>query len=348
VFERFSEQARQVVVLAQEEAGILGHSYIGTEHILLGLLREKNGLAARVLGSLDVGVERTRRAVVDIVGSGEEVTSGQIPFTPRAKKVLELSLREALSLGHNHIGTEHILLGLVRENEGVATRILASFGADSETVREEVLRNFAAPRTRRSVGRVAASGRPPNPLRPPLDWERAGILWRPDRVLRGAVRELERLASRVLERELGLRVSRTRPHPIRRPTLPAPTGPALLPIPQTMRTRARTMPQPAEGLAWAAASLLWRPEGLELRVPLRLSEGALAAFASDSVWETPPLTGLRREIWNGWLAIASPTLLDDVDPEALRRGLDGAAARAVDTSNAEPERVRVFLRRLRE
>src|SRR5918995_1691022 len=119
MFERFTERARQVVVLAQEEARTLKHNYIGTEHILLGLLREEEGLAARVLESLDITVERVRAQVVRIVGSGEEVTSGQIPFTPRAKKVLELALREALSLGHNYIGTEHILLGLVRENERI-------------------------------------------------------------------------------------------------------------------------------------------------------------------------------------------------------------------------------------
>ena len=112
------------------------HNYIGTEHILLGLLREEEGLAARVLESLDITVERVRAQVVRIVGSGEEVTSGQIPFTPRAKKVLELALREALSLGHNYIGTEHILLGLVRENEGVAARILLDFDADSEKIRK--------------------------------------------------------------------------------------------------------------------------------------------------------------------------------------------------------------------
>src|SRR5436309_2690315 len=129
MFERFTERARQVVVLAQEEARTLKHNYIGTEHILLGLLREEEGLAARVLESLDITVERVRAQVVRIVGSGEEVTSGQIPFTPRAKKVLELALREALSLGHNYIGTEHILLGLVRENEGVAARILLDFAA---------------------------------------------------------------------------------------------------------------------------------------------------------------------------------------------------------------------------
>ena len=149
MFERFTERARQVVVLAQEEARTLKHNYIGTEHILLGLLREEEGLAARVLESLDITVERVRAQVVRIVGSGEEVTSGQIPFTPRAKKVLELALREALSLGHNYIGTEHILLGLVRENEGVAARILLDFDADSDKIRNEVIRMLSGPGGRR-------------------------------------------------------------------------------------------------------------------------------------------------------------------------------------------------------
>ncbi|HWX88561.1 MAG TPA: Clp protease N-terminal domain-containing protein, partial [Solirubrobacteraceae bacterium] len=155
MFERFTERARQVVVLAQEEARTLKHNYIGTEHILLGLLREEEGLAARVLESLDITVERVRAQVVRIVGSGEEVTSGQIPFTPRAKKVLELALREALSLGHNYIGTEHILLGLVRENEGVAARILLDFDADSEKIRNEVIRMLSGPGSRQ---RGAGSG----------------------------------------------------------------------------------------------------------------------------------------------------------------------------------------------
>ena len=140
MFERFTERARQVVVLAQDEARALKHNYIGTEHLLLGLLREEEGLAARVLESLDITVEEVRAQVARIVGQGDEVTTGQIPFTPRAKKVLELALREALSLGHNYIGTEHILLGLVRENEGVAARILLDFDADAETTRDEVLR----------------------------------------------------------------------------------------------------------------------------------------------------------------------------------------------------------------
>jgi ATP-dependent Clp protease ATP-binding subunit ClpC len=158
MFERFTERARQVVVLAQEEARTLKHNYIGTEHILLGLLREEEGLAARVLESLDITVERVRGQVVRIVGSGEEVTSGQIPFTPRAKKVLELALREALSLGHNYIGTEHILLGLVRENEGVAARILLDFDADSEKIRNEVIRMLSGPSRGRGGGAATAGG----------------------------------------------------------------------------------------------------------------------------------------------------------------------------------------------
>jgi ATP-dependent Clp protease ATP-binding subunit ClpC len=137
VFERFTERARQVVVLAQDEARGLKHNYIGTEHLLLGLLREEE-LAARVLESLDITVDEVRAQVARIVGEGDELTTGQIPFTPRAKKVLEAALSETLLLGHSHIGTEHILLGLVREHEGVAARILLDFDADAEKVRNEV------------------------------------------------------------------------------------------------------------------------------------------------------------------------------------------------------------------
>ena len=152
MFERFTERARQVVVLAQEEARALKHNYIGTEHLLLGLLREEEGVAARVLDTLDISVEEVRAAVVRIVGSGEEAPQGQIPFTPRAKKVLELALREALSLGHNYIGTEHILLGLVREDEGVAARILLDLDAEPDKIRGEVMRTLSGP------GRRATSG----------------------------------------------------------------------------------------------------------------------------------------------------------------------------------------------
>ena len=154
MFERFDEHARQVVVLAQDESRALRHNYIGTEHLLLGLLREEEGLAARVLESLDITVEEVRAQIARIVGQGDEVTTGQIPFTPRAKKVLELALREALSLGHSYIGTEHILLGLVRENEGVAARIMLDFDADSEMIRNEIIRfmSGAGPSEKRPRG----------------------------------------------------------------------------------------------------------------------------------------------------------------------------------------------------
>ena len=146
MFERFTERARQAVVLAQDEARGFRHNYIGTEHLLLGLLREEDGLAARVLESLEIDLVEVRAQVARIVGRGDEVASGQIPFTPRAKKVLELSLREALSLGHNYIGTEHVLLGLVRENEGVAARILLDLGADAEKIRDRIIQMLSRPR----------------------------------------------------------------------------------------------------------------------------------------------------------------------------------------------------------
>jgi ATP-dependent Clp protease ATP-binding subunit ClpA len=145
MFERFTERARHLVVLAQEEARVLQHGYIGTEHLLLGLLREEEGLAARVLDSLGVEIDEVRAQVARVVGRGDEVTNGQIPFTPRAKKVLELALREARSLGHDYIGTEHVLLGLVRENEGVGARVLREFGVDAEKIRKEVVRRLSGP-----------------------------------------------------------------------------------------------------------------------------------------------------------------------------------------------------------
>ncbi len=155
MFERFTERARQVIVLAQEEARALRHNYIGTEHLLLGLLREADGVAARVLGSLEVTLEEVRGEVSRIVGEGDTESQGQIPFTPRAKKVLELALREALSLGHNYIGTEHVLLGLVRESEGVAARIIGDLEVDTERVRQEVLRMLSAPSKRPPRGAAA-------------------------------------------------------------------------------------------------------------------------------------------------------------------------------------------------
>jgi ATP-dependent Clp protease ATP-binding subunit ClpC len=156
MFERFTERARQVVVLAQDEARALRHNYIGTEHLLLGLLREEEGIAARVLGELGVTVDEVRAQVGRIVGQGdEEVDTGQIPFTPRAKKVLELALREAQALGHQYIGTEHVLLGLVRENSGVAARILLDFGADAERIRNEIIGLLSGGRPGRVQGLVS-------------------------------------------------------------------------------------------------------------------------------------------------------------------------------------------------
>ena len=139
VFERFTDRARRVVVLAQEEARLLNHNYIGTEHILLGLIHEGEGVAAKVLESLGISLEAVRGQVEEIIGQGGSSPSGHIPFTPRAKKVLELSLREALQLGHNYIGTEHILLGLIREGEGVAAQVLVKLGADLSRVRQQVI-----------------------------------------------------------------------------------------------------------------------------------------------------------------------------------------------------------------
>ena len=139
MFERFTDRARRVVVLAQEEARLLNHSYIGTEHILLGLIHEGEGVAAKALESLNISLEAVRAQVEEIIGQGGSSPSGHIPFTPRAKKVLELSLREALQLGHNYIGTEHILLGLIREGEGVAAQVLVKLGADLSRVRQQVI-----------------------------------------------------------------------------------------------------------------------------------------------------------------------------------------------------------------
>jgi ATP-dependent Clp protease ATP-binding subunit ClpC len=145
LFERFTDRARRVVVLAQEEARLLNHNYIGTEHILLGLLNEGEGIAAQALESLDIDLASVREEVVKIIGQGQQSPSGHIPFTPRAKKVLELSLREALQLGHNYIGTEHILLGLIREGEGVAAQVLQQLGAELQKVRQTVIQLLSGP-----------------------------------------------------------------------------------------------------------------------------------------------------------------------------------------------------------
>ncbi len=218
------------------------------------------GCPAAVLSGHGVTLEVARERVVAIVGAGEHEASGQIPFTPRAKKVLELALRECRSRGSNSVGPEHILLGLVRENEGVASSILRDFGADAQTVRDEVLAALKG-------GPIAAADAAAREL-PALDWRRA--------------------------------------------------------------------------------SLQWRPDGLELRVPMRLREGAIAAFGSDPAWSTEPLAGLRRELWRGWLSLASPKLLEEVEPSVLRDLLDGAAKRATEAGTRQQGRVEDFLRNLRD
>src|SRR4028118_1006894 len=166
MFERFTDRARRVVVLAQEEARMLSHNYIGTEHILLGLIHEGEGVAAKALESLGISLEAVSAHAAEIIGQGQQAPSGHIPFTPRAKKVLELSLREALQLGHNYIGTEHILLGLIREGEGVAAQVLVKLGADLNRVRQQgiqLLSGYQGKETAAS-GAPAESGAPSSSL----------------------------------------------------------------------------------------------------------------------------------------------------------------------------------------
>ncbi len=164
MFERFTDRARRVVVLAQEEARMLNHNYIGTEHILLGLIHEGEGVAAKAMESLGISLEAVRQQVEEIIGQGQQAPSGHIPFTPRAKKVLELSLREALQLGHNYIGTEHILLGLIREGEGVAAQVLVKLGADLNRVRQQVIQLLNGYQSKEPAGGTAAEGAPSTSL----------------------------------------------------------------------------------------------------------------------------------------------------------------------------------------
>ena len=160
MFERFTDRARRVIVLAQEEAKMLNHNYIGTEHLLLGLIHEGDGVAAKALEALGISLEAVREQVEDIIGKGQQKPTGHIPFTPRAKKVLELSLREALQLGHNYIGTEHILLGLIREGEGVAAQVLVKLGADLNSVRQQVIQLLAGYQGKEPVAAGAEQGAP--------------------------------------------------------------------------------------------------------------------------------------------------------------------------------------------
>jgi Clp amino terminal domain, pathogenicity island component len=186
MFERFTDRARRVLVLAQEEARVLHHGFIGTEHILLGLIDEGEGLAARALESLGISLDAARELVEETVGHGRSAPTGSPPFTPRAKKVLELSLREALQLGHNYIGTEHMLLGLVREGEGVAAQVLQSLGAGLPEVREAVISLLAGSSEPLANPMVSVSG--PirlQSLRNPFGWHRfaARVIPGPDKTL---------------------------------------------------------------------------------------------------------------------------------------------------------------------
>ena len=160
MFERFTDRARRVIVLAQEEAKMLNHNYIGTEHLLLGLIHEGDGVAAKALEALGISLEAVREQVEDMIGKGQQKPTGHIPFTPRAKKVLELSLREALQLGHNYIGTEHILLGLIREGEGIAAQVLVKLGADLNSVRQQVIQLLAGYQGKEPVAAGAGQSAP--------------------------------------------------------------------------------------------------------------------------------------------------------------------------------------------
>jgi ATP-dependent Clp protease ATP-binding subunit ClpC len=165
MFERFTDRARRVVVLAQEESRMLNHNYIGTEHILLGLIHEGEGVAATTLQSLGISLDAVRSQVEEIIGHGRSAPTSHIPFTPRAKKVLEFSLREALQLGHNYIGTEHILLGLIREGEGVAAQVLQKLGADLNRVRQKVLQVLEG-YAERGEGQPGVPFEPASPIDP--------------------------------------------------------------------------------------------------------------------------------------------------------------------------------------
>ena len=159
MFERFTDRARRVVVLAQEEARLLNHSYIGTEHLLLGLIHEGHGVAARALESLGISLEAVREQVEQIVGRGQQPPSGHIPFTPRAKKVMELAQRESDALGHSYIGTEHLLLGLIREGHGVAAQVLVGLGGDLNSARQQVILLLHGPAGTGAIGARSRRGK---------------------------------------------------------------------------------------------------------------------------------------------------------------------------------------------
>jgi ATP-dependent Clp protease ATP-binding subunit ClpA len=254
MFERFTDRARRVVVLAQEEARMLNHNYIGTEHILLGLIHEGQGVAAQALTSLGISLEAVRQQVEEIIGLGQQAQSGHIPFTPRAKKVLELSLREALQLGHNYIGTEHILLGLIREGEGVAAQVLVRLGADLNRVRQQVVHLVHSEKGDRPT-RVAAAAEP-------VRLRAQGERW-----VAELLSTLAKLTDRIeaIERHLGLtegtspeaptREARSagKPEPVGEPAPTAQPEPSGEPEP-TGKAESADQPQPANAEAPAAAA----------------------------------------------------------------------------------------------
>jgi ATP-dependent Clp protease ATP-binding subunit ClpA len=206
MFERFTDRARRVVVLAQEEARMLNHNYVGPEHVLLGLIHEGQGVAARALTELGLGLDDVRQQVEELIGRGEQAPSGHIPFTPRAKRVLELSLREALQLGHNYIGTEHMLLGILREGENVAAQALVRMGADLNRVRPEVIR-LVAPAAEAEAISLGEGRNPPGESRNPhveSRMERIAVSY--DFLLTELRHSLATMADRLtaIERHLGM------------------------------------------------------------------------------------------------------------------------------------------------
>ena len=220
MFERFTDRARRVVVLAQEEARMLNHNYIGTEHLLLGLIHEGNGVAATALESLGISLDAVRQQVEEIIGQGQQAPSGHIPFTPRAKKVLELSLREATQLGQDHIGTEHILLGLIREGDGVAAQVLVKLSADPNRVRQQVIQlvhgragedvtgegSGLGKRARAQLPEVLSRG----PARWTVVWQRSNAGWACGLTWTSWTRRSRRCAGRRKPRSTG-RISRPPP-----------------------------------------------------------------------------------------------------------------------------------------
>jgi ATP-dependent Clp protease ATP-binding subunit ClpA len=206
MFERFTDRARRVVVLAQEQARMLNHNYVGPEHVLLGLIHEGRGVAAKSLTALGLSLDEVRQQVEELIGQGEQAPSGHIPFTPRAKRVLELSLREALQLGHNYIGTEHILLGILREGENAAAQTLVRMGADVNRVRPEVIRLVAPAAEAEAISLGQGPGPPGKSRNPPGETRMERVAVSYDYLLTEVRNSLAAMADRLtaIERHLGL------------------------------------------------------------------------------------------------------------------------------------------------